>query len=187
MGAEISDDAERELIEGYLEMRRMGGNAKTITATPRQLESLIRLSEALARMKWARVVERSDVAEAIRLMKASAVGVGLVPQKLVAPKGVKRDSARALTASLLLLLFFFLWFLPCHPPSPCRHAIAGGDPNGRDGPAHRHHRHGHDHDGPLRARPWPARRAQGRTVLGQEARGARGEPRVVRLYKLYAP
>lgn len=65
----ISDDAERELIEGYLEMRRLGGNAKTITATPRQLESLIRLSEALARMKWAPVVERSDVVEAIRLMK----------------------------------------------------------------------------------------------------------------------
>ena len=60
---------ERELIEGYLEMRRLGGNAKTITATPRQLESLIRLSEALARMKWAPVVERSDVVEAIRLMK----------------------------------------------------------------------------------------------------------------------
>ena len=67
--AVISDDAERELIEGYLEMRRLGGNAKTITATPRQLESLIRLSEALARMKWAPVVERSDVVEAIRLMK----------------------------------------------------------------------------------------------------------------------
>lgn len=68
-GTVISDDAERELIEGYLEMRRLGGNAKTITATPRQLESLIRLSEALARMKWAPVVERSDVVEAIRLMK----------------------------------------------------------------------------------------------------------------------
>jgi hypothetical protein len=121
--AEISDDAERELIEGYLEMRRMGGNAKTITATPRQLESLIRLSEALARMKWARVVERSDVAEAIRLMKASAVGVGLVLQKLVAPKGVKRNSEHAAArAKCLFSFFFFVWFLPCHPPSPCRHA-----------------------------------------------------------------
>ena len=44
---QITDDAERELIEGYLDMRRLGGSAKTITATPRQLESLIRLSEAL--------------------------------------------------------------------------------------------------------------------------------------------
>jgi hypothetical protein len=49
-------------------------------------------------------------------MKASAVGVGLVPQKLVAPKGVKRDSARALTASLLLLLFFFCGFSPAIRP-----------------------------------------------------------------------
>jgi DNA replication licensing factor MCM4 len=38
----ISDDAQKDLIEGYLDMRRMGGNKKTITATPRQLESLIR-------------------------------------------------------------------------------------------------------------------------------------------------
>jgi DNA replication licensing factor MCM4 len=45
---EISDDAERELIEGYLEMRRLGVSAKTITATPRQLESLVRLSEVHA-------------------------------------------------------------------------------------------------------------------------------------------
>jgi DNA replication licensing factor MCM4 len=67
----ISDDAERELIEGYLEMRRMGSSAKTITATPRQLESLIRLSEARARMEWRTVVERRDVVEAIRLMRVA--------------------------------------------------------------------------------------------------------------------
>lgn len=35
----------------YADMRRMGANTKTITATPRQLESLIRLSEAFAKMK----------------------------------------------------------------------------------------------------------------------------------------
>lgn len=32
-------------------MRQLGNNKKIITATPRQLESLIRLSEAFAKMK----------------------------------------------------------------------------------------------------------------------------------------
>ena len=45
----ISDLAARELINGYLDMRRVGGNSRTISATPRQLESLIRLSESLAK------------------------------------------------------------------------------------------------------------------------------------------
>jgi DNA replication licensing factor MCM4 len=52
-------------------MRRLGSGAKTITATPRQLESLIRLSEALAKMRFADWVEPRDVSEAIRLMKVS--------------------------------------------------------------------------------------------------------------------
>ena len=42
-----------------------------ITATPRQLESLIRLSEALARMRLSAEVVASDVDEAIRLMKSA--------------------------------------------------------------------------------------------------------------------
>ena len=40
-----------------------------ISATPRQLESIIRISEALAKMRLSATVERSDVAEAVRLMK----------------------------------------------------------------------------------------------------------------------
>jgi|MDTB01.1.fsa_nt_gb DNA replication licensing factor MCM4 len=67
----ISEEASRELIEQYLQMRRMGSNAKTITATPRQLESLIRISEAIARMKWSEVVTRADVMEAVRLMRVA--------------------------------------------------------------------------------------------------------------------
>jgi DNA replicative helicase MCM subunit Mcm2 (Cdc46/Mcm family) len=42
---------------------------QVITATPRQLESLVRLSEALARMRLSPTVAREDVSEAIRLMK----------------------------------------------------------------------------------------------------------------------
>lgn len=42
-----------------------------MSATPRQLESLIRLSEALARMRLDGVVGVADVHEAVRLMKVA--------------------------------------------------------------------------------------------------------------------
>lgn len=52
-------------------MRKMGMNRKTITATPRQLESLIRLAEAHCKMRLGEIVLESDVEEAIRLMKVA--------------------------------------------------------------------------------------------------------------------
>lgn len=67
---EISDPAEEVLVRNYVEMRSLGGRSmKTITATPRQLESLIRLSQALAKMRLSEIVTAADVLEATRLMK----------------------------------------------------------------------------------------------------------------------
>lgn len=82
---ELSDLASRELISAYIEMRRggsggSGGRGRTITATPRQLESLIRLSESLARMKYATVVTRDDVREAVRLMKVATQAAATDPR-----------------------------------------------------------------------------------------------------------
>lgn len=76
----ISDLAARELINGYLDMRRIGGNSKTISATPRQLESLIRLSESLAKMRFSEVVTRRDVNEAIRLMRVATQAAATDPR-----------------------------------------------------------------------------------------------------------
>jgi DNA replication licensing factor MCM4 len=53
----LSEEAGRRLSRAYLEMRQLGNNKKTITATPRQLESLIRLSEAFAKMRLSNLVE----------------------------------------------------------------------------------------------------------------------------------
>ena len=52
-------------------MRKGGGsgNKGGVTAYPRQLESLIRLSEAHAKTRLALRVERSDVKEALRLYR----------------------------------------------------------------------------------------------------------------------
>lgn len=67
----LEEDASRELVKEYVEMRKAGNQKGTITATPRQLESLIRLSEAHARVRLSEKVEEQDVAEATRLVKAA--------------------------------------------------------------------------------------------------------------------
>ncbi len=66
----ISDKVVNELINHYLEMRESGGK-NTISATPRQLESLIRLSEARARLRFSKYVEKEDVEEAVSLIKVA--------------------------------------------------------------------------------------------------------------------
>ncbi|XP_051144197.1 DNA replication licensing factor MCM4 [Andrographis paniculata] len=71
----LSNEAAEELTRGYVEMRRRGNfpgsSKKVITATPRQIESLIRLSEALARIRFSDKVEKPDVIEAFRLLEVA--------------------------------------------------------------------------------------------------------------------
>ena len=52
-------------------MRNMGNAKKTITATPRQLESMIRIAESVAKMRLSDKVEKRDVEEAVRLIKVA--------------------------------------------------------------------------------------------------------------------
>lgn len=58
------------MVRCYVDMRRQGerSGGKSVTATTRQLESVIRLSEAHARLRLARYVEAGDVLEAVRLI-----------------------------------------------------------------------------------------------------------------------
>lgn len=69
----ITEEAGDELVRSYVELRNAGddprANEKRITATTRQLESMIRLSEAHARMRFSSFVEYQDVKEAYRLMR----------------------------------------------------------------------------------------------------------------------
>ncbi|KAK7066561.1 DNA replication licensing factor, mcm4 component [Halocaridina rubra] len=63
----LSDDASQRLISAYVDMRRVGSGRGQITAYPRQLESLIRLAEAHAKVRLSHMVEVVDVEEAWRL------------------------------------------------------------------------------------------------------------------------
>jgi len=69
----ITEAASHELVQSYLKLRSVGDDPraaeKRITATTRQLESMIRLSEAHARMRLSSTVELRDVQEAYRLMR----------------------------------------------------------------------------------------------------------------------
>ncbi|KAJ3695650.1 hypothetical protein LUZ60_001027 [Juncus effusus] len=72
---ELTDEASEELTRRYVQMRQRGNTPgsrkKVITATARQLESMIRISKALARMRFSEIVEVKDVAEAFRLLEVA--------------------------------------------------------------------------------------------------------------------
>ncbi|KAH8814909.1 MCM2/3/5 family-domain-containing protein [Xylogone sp. PMI_703] len=71
----INEEAAKELVDSYVEMRKLGEDVRAaerrITATTRQLESMIRLSEAHAKMRLSDIVTRDDVLEAVRLIKSA--------------------------------------------------------------------------------------------------------------------
>lgn len=71
----LTEEAKNELVRAYVSMRKLGEDArsseKRITATTRQLESLIRLSEAHSKMRLSDKVDVDDVLEAVRLMKSA--------------------------------------------------------------------------------------------------------------------
>lgn len=65
----LSPEAQENLKHSYVEMRRVGSSRGQISAYPRQLESLIRMAEAHAKMHFKNVVDLEDVEEAKRLMR----------------------------------------------------------------------------------------------------------------------
>lgn len=71
----LSPEAGRALVDAYVEMRRLGQDVraaeKRITATTRQLESMVRLAEAHAKMRLSETVTAGDVHEAHRLIQSA--------------------------------------------------------------------------------------------------------------------
>ncbi|KAI9053803.1 hypothetical protein LZ554_002752 [Drepanopeziza brunnea f. sp. 'monogermtubi'] len=112
----ISAEASEELVNAYVEMRKLGEDVRAaerrITATTRQLESMIRLAEAHAKMRLAEIVTRDDVKEAVRLIKsalkqsATDARTGLIDMSLLSEgtsASERRRKADLKTAVLALL------------------------------------------------------------------------------------
>ncbi|KAI5363750.1 putative mini-chromosome maintenance protein [Septoria linicola] len=72
---QITQPAADALVRSYVAMRKLGDDIRAqerrITATTRQLESMIRLSEAHAKMRLSETVDESDVNEAVRLIQSA--------------------------------------------------------------------------------------------------------------------
>jgi len=71
----LTAEAGEELVSAYVALRKLGEDVRAaerrITATTRQLESMIRLAEAHAKMRLSPDVTVDDVKEAVRLIKSA--------------------------------------------------------------------------------------------------------------------
>uniref|UniRef100_A0A5B6YVL8 DNA replication licensing factor MCM4 n=2 Tax=Davidia involucrata TaxID=16924 RepID=A0A5B6YVL8_DAVIN len=114
---QLSDEAAEELTRGYVEMRRRGNfpgsSKKVITATPRQIESLIRLSEALARIRFSEWVEKRDVMEAFRLLEVAlqqsatdhstgTIDMDLITTGVSASERMRRENLLSATRNIIM-------------------------------------------------------------------------------------
>ena len=77
----LTDEAKNRLLEFYVSIRKKGEEKNTpIPITARQLESLIRLSEARARMRLSNKVMVEDVEDIIQLYMKSIEEIGKDPE-----------------------------------------------------------------------------------------------------------
>ncbi len=73
----LSEEAKKKLVDFYVEMRtKSQGVDSPIAITPRQLEALVRLAEAHAKMALSEIVMEKDAEAAIELMMAFLRSVG---------------------------------------------------------------------------------------------------------------
>ncbi|KAG0489381.1 hypothetical protein HPP92_008192 [Vanilla planifolia] len=113
----LSDEAAEELTRGYVEMRKRGNfpgsSKKVITATARQIESLIRLGEALARMRFSELVQVRDVVEAFRLLEVAmqqsatdhttgTIDMDLIMTGISASERIRRENLLATTRNIVM-------------------------------------------------------------------------------------
>ncbi|KAM0704796.1 hypothetical protein Q7P35_007582 [Cladosporium inversicolor] len=106
----ITAAAGEALVSAYVAMRKLGedirASERRITATTRQLESMIRLSEAHAKMRLSLTVTEDDVAEAVRLIQSALkqaatdartglIDMGLLTEGTSASERKRREDLKA--------------------------------------------------------------------------------------------
>lgn len=108
----LTDESAKALMKGYTDLRNQGTSREMITATPRILESLIRISESVAKMELREEVLTRDVDEAIRLLKAATYAAAVDPetglidmeQLIVGVGAAKRKRAKELESMMQEIL-----------------------------------------------------------------------------------
>ena len=80
---ELSAAARDALVEFYVKLRSLGGEGKPMPITPRQLEGLLRLSQASARARLSPKIEKSDALKAIRMVETCLRHVAYDPETSV--------------------------------------------------------------------------------------------------------
>ncbi|KCZ71473.1 putative ATPase involved in replication control, Cdc46/Mcm family [Candidatus Methanoperedens nitroreducens] len=77
----IQDDARKQLIDFYLGLRKQGEDPNSpVPVTARQLEALIRLAEASARVRLSNIITKEDTDRVIRIVMASLKQVMTDPE-----------------------------------------------------------------------------------------------------------
>ncbi len=89
----MSDEAMKSISDFYVNLREQGKVQGSYAATHRQLEGLVRLSEASARVRLSNEVEMEDTERAIRLLRSSL-------EKVVTDKETGRIDIDLITAGV---------------------------------------------------------------------------------------
>ncbi|RLI58725.1 MAG: Minichromosome maintenance protein MCM, partial [Candidatus Asgardarchaeum californiense] len=82
---QLSNEAKKKIIDFYVKMREISEDPNSpVAITPRQLEALIRLAEAHAKMRLSQVVTEEDAEFAVKLMNyfLQKVGIDVETQRI---------------------------------------------------------------------------------------------------------
>ncbi len=113
----LTKEAESKIMEFYLKMRSLDGDDKMITITPRQLEGLIRLSTARARILLKNQIEEEDAERAIYLFEQMLENSGIDVNTGKVDIGVLQGRPRS-EVSKLQMFMEILKSLEGEPKSP---------------------------------------------------------------------
>lgn len=100
----ITQEAEKKIIDHYIKMRRLSEGENMTPVTPRQLEGIIRLSTAHARLLMKSMVEKEDAERAIYLLNQMLNDVGVDVNTGEVDIGVLRGKPRSEVSKMQLFM-----------------------------------------------------------------------------------